>query len=191
MSKRKVASKRVLSKRKATTSPKRARRQNVASRAQRKTQAFVRSPKDSPSRHVATNSTKAPIEVHDDPKPETPIVDNRARAAALETILQASLQNDFTGKLRDSIPGRGFDFSLPLAKMQDYQAKLLEVTQANVQFSFEFMQRLATTRSPFEFWAIIAEFAGRRIVMIGKHSKELAAFWRSDAIRDLMALPGR
>ncbi len=121
----------------------------------------------------------------------TPIVDNRARAAALEAILQASLQDDVGRKMRDNNPGKGFEFFLPLANMQAYQAKLLEVTQANMQFAFEFIQRLATIRSPFEVWAVIAEFTGRRILMIGKHSKELAAFWRSDAIRDLTALPGR
>jgi hypothetical protein len=32
-----------------------------------------------------------------------------------------------------------------------YQAKLLEMAQANMQFAFEFAQRLATIRSPVEF----------------------------------------
>ncbi len=131
------------------------------------------------------------MEVRDQPQPETPIVDNRARAAALEAILQASLQDDVGRKMRDNNPGTGFEFFLPLANMQAYQAKLLEVTQANMQFAFDLIQRLATIRSPFELWAVVAEFTGRRILLIGKHSKELAAFWRSDAIRDLTALPGR
>jgi len=43
--------------------------------------------------------------------------------------------------------------------MQVYQAKLLEMAQANVQFAFEFGPRLATIRSPFEFFALISEFA--------------------------------
>jgi hypothetical protein len=33
--------------------------------------------------------------------------------------------------------------------MVAYQAKLLEMTQANMQFAFDFSQRLATIRSPF------------------------------------------
>jgi hypothetical protein len=57
--------------------------------------------------------------------------------------------------------------------MQAYQAKLLEVAQAEMQFAFDFIQRLVKIRSPFEFWAVIAEFAGRRIIMTGKQSKEL------------------
>ncbi len=191
MSKRKMATKRVRSNPKPATSPKRDRRPKVAARAQRKKQAVIRSPKDSPLRPVAAGSTEAPMDVRDQLQPETPIVDNRARAAALEAILQASLQNDVGRKMSDNNPGKGFEFLLPLANMQAYQAKLLEVTQANMQFAFEFLQRLATIRSPFEVWAVIAEFTGKRIVMIGKHSKELAAFWRSDAIRDLTALPGR
>ena len=189
MSKRKTATKRVRSNPKPATSPKRERRPKVAARAQRKKQAVIRSPKDSPLRPVAAGATEAPMEVRDQLQPETPIVDNRARAAALEAILQASLQNDVARKMSDNNPG--FVFSLPLANMQAYQAKLLEVTQANMQFAFDLIQRLATIRSPFEVWAVLAEFTGKRIVMLGKHSKELAAFWRSDAIRDLTALPGR
>jgi hypothetical protein len=87
--------------------------------------------------------------------------------------------------MRNNNPTNRFDFSLPMANMQAYQAKLLEVTQANMCFAFEFSQRLVTSRSPFEYLALIAEFTGRRIVMIGKHSNELAPywFWRLDASR--------
>jgi hypothetical protein len=194
MSKRKpaAASKRAQSNPKPATARKRG-----AARAQRNKQEFVRSPKGSPWRVVAGGSTESPIEsdagstetpiVHDDPEQ----VDNRARALALEAILQASLQSDLGQQMRDNNPKKGFDFSLPVANLQAYQAKLLEATQANMQFAFEFIQRLATVRSPFEFWAVIAEFTGRRVIMIGKHSKELAAFWRIDAFRELTALPGR
>jgi hypothetical protein len=41
-------------------------------------------------------------------------------------------------------------------------------------FAFEFSQRLATTRSPFGLFNVIAEFTGRRIALIGKYSKEMA-----------------
>ena len=55
-----------------------------------------------------------------------------------------------------------------------YQAKLLEVAQANMTFAFEFSQRLATIRSPVEFFTVIAEFTSKRIAMLGKYSKEMA-----------------
>jgi len=177
-----------MSKRKAAT--KRARRPKVAARPQRKKQAVVRSPKDRLLRPRAAALTEAPIEGHDEPKAEAAVLDNRARAAALEAILQASLQNDVGPKMSDSNPGKGMDFAMPLANMQAYRAKLLDVTQANMQFAFEFFQRLAKIRSPYEFWAVIAEFTARRMMMIGKQSKELAAFWRSDATRGITALPG-
>jgi hypothetical protein len=169
-----------MSKRKPATA-KHARRPKVAVRAQRNKQASVRSPKDSHLRIV--RSTEPSTEVHDrskDSKEETPILENRRRAAALEAILQAALQDGSK---------KGFDFSQLIANAQAYQAKLLEVTQANMQFVFDFSQRLATIRSPFEFLAVITEFTGRRFIMIGKHSKELSSFWRIDAFRELAALP--
>jgi hypothetical protein len=162
--------------------PKRAR-PKVAVRAQRKKQASVRSSKNSHLRVV--RSTQSPTEVS---KQETPVLENRAFAlgqdsrAALEAMLQAAALQDGSKK--------GFDFSQLIANVQAYQAKLLEVTQANMQFVFDFSQRLATTRSPFEFLAVIVEFAGKRFIMVLKHSKELASFWRIDAFPELAALPG-
>lgn len=191
MSKRKAASKRAPRNPKTPTPPKPDRHPKAAARAQRKKQAFIKSPKESPLRPIAQGSSEAPIEGHHELKADTPNVDNRARAAALEAILQSSLQNDVDRKVRDNFPGKGLDFFVPIANMQAYQAKLLEVTQANMQFAFEFIQRLARVRSPFEFWAVIAQFTARRIITTGKHSNELAAFWRSNTIRDLPALAGR
>ncbi len=118
------------------------------------------------------------------------MADNRARAAALDAILQASLQSGGGRVTSDNNPGKGLDFFQPLASMQAYRAKLLDVSQENLQFTFEFIQRLAKIRSPYEFWAVIAEFAARRMMMIGRHSKELAAFWQTGAIRGVTALPG-
>ncbi|SFM97705.1 Phasin protein [Bradyrhizobium sp. Rc3b] len=84
-------------------------------------------------------------------------------------------------------------FALATANMQAYQAKLLEIAQANVQFAFDFGLRLATIRSPTEFFPVIMEFTTRRVDMFGQHSKELAAypFWRIEPLRELTALPGR
>jgi len=106
-------------------------------------------------------------------------------------MLHAALQEGFSQRMRDSNPKQGIDFSLLVANMQAFQAKLLEVTQANMQFAFEFSQKLARTKSPVEFLAVIAEFTGTLIIMLQKHSKELAAFWRMEAPRSLAAVPGR
>jgi hypothetical protein len=57
---------------------------------------------------------------------------------------------------------------------------LLEMAQANMQFAFEFAQRLATIRSPAEFPSVIAEFTSRRVAMFQKHSAEIAELrWTS------------
>lgn len=181
-----VPSKRAQSNRKPATAPKRARQPKVAARAQRNKQAFVRSSR--PLRPITAGRTE--IEVHNEPKQDTPrqetaTVENRARAVALEAVLQAALQHDLSEKMRENSPKNGLDFGLLTSNVQAYKAKLLEVTQANTQFVFELSQRLATIRSPFEFWAVIVEFTGRLIIMTGKHSKELAAFWRIDALREL------
>ena len=50
-----------------------------------------------------------------------------------------------------------------------YQAKLLEIAQANMRFAFEFVQRLATIRSPIEFPGVMAELTGKRIAILSKH----------------------
>jgi hypothetical protein len=66
------------------------------------------------------------------------------------------------------------NFSSATANVRAYQAKLLEVAQANMEFSFESAQRLATIRSPVEFPSIIAELTSKRIAMFWKHSAEMA-----------------
>jgi Phasin protein len=174
---------RQMSKRKPATTSKRARGPKVAARAQRNKQAVVRSPKDSPRRSVAAGPTESPVNLHDDSKREAPLVESPA----------AALQDDFDEKIGNNNPTKGLDFSLATANVQAYQAKLLEIAQANIQFAFEFGPRLATIRSPFEFFALIAEFTSRRIDMLQKHSKEMAAysFWRINTSRELAAMPGQ
>jgi hypothetical protein len=171
-----------MSKRKPATTSKRARGPRIAARAQRNKQAVVRSPKDKSQRYVTERSTESPARLHDDSKREAPIVESRA-----------ALQDGFGEKIRDNNPKKGLDFSLATANVQAYQAKFLEMAQANMQFAFEFGPRLATIRTPFEFFALIAEYTSRRIDMLQKHSKEMAAysFWRINTSRELTATPGQ
>jgi len=154
-----------MSRRKPATASKskQARNPNLAARAQRAKQAIVRSPKDNPLRSVTAGSTKSLPKLHNDSKQEAPLVENPATAS----------QDDFTQMMRDNDSTKGFDFSLATANVQAYQAKLLEMAQANMQFAFEFPQRLATIRSPFELLSVIAEFTGKPIAMFGKCSKEV------------------
>jgi len=150
-----------MSKRKSSTGSKRARGPKIATRAQRTKQAIIRSPKDDPLRSVAAGSIESPPKLHGDSKQEAPIVENRA----------AAFQDDLS-QMNGS--KKGFDFSLATANVPAYQAKLLEMTQANMRFAFEFAQRLAAIRSPFEILPVIAEFTTKRVDMFRKYSKEMA-----------------
>jgi len=171
---------RQMSKRKPATAPKRARNPKMTARAQRNKQSIVRSPKENLLRSVAAVSIEPPPELHD-PKHEVPIIEPRVDA----------LPNDLSQRMTDSDPTKGF--ALATANMQAYQGKLLEIAEANAQFAFEFGLRLATIRSPTEFFGVITEFTSRRVDMFGQQSKELAAypFWRIKPPRELTALPER
>jgi len=93
-----------------------------------------------------------------------PIVENKA-AVSHDVVSQI---------MRDAGPKKGFDLFLVTANVQAYQAKFLEMAQANMQLAVEFAQRLAIIRSPFEIASVLAEFTSRRIDMFRKHAQEIA-----------------
>ena len=75
--------------------------------------------------------------------------------------------------MADNNLNKGVNLSSATANVRTYQAKLLEMAQADMQFSFEFAQRLAAIRSPVEFLNVIAEFTSKRISMFRKYSQEM------------------
>ncbi|MET4518975.1 Phasin protein [Bradyrhizobium sp. I1.7.5] len=117
-----------MSKRKLATRSKRANPKKAA-RAQRNKQAVVRSQKDNILPSVVAVSIDPPLKL-DHPKHDAPFIDTRVEA----------LPSDLDQRMRDSDPTNGF--ALATANMEAYQAKLLEITQANGQFAFEFGLRL-------------------------------------------------
>jgi hypothetical protein len=149
-------------KRKPATASKHARSPKIVTKAQRAAQAIVRSPKV--RRSVAASSAESPPKPHNDSKPAAPL--------AIENV--TALQEDVSQTMTDNSLSKGFDLSSATANVRAHQAKLLEVAQANMTFAFEFSQRLATIRSPVEFFTVIAEFTSKRIAMFGKYSKEMA-----------------
>ena len=88
--------------------------------------------------------------------------------------------------MTDNDSKKGLVFSSPTASVRAYQAKLLEMAQANMQLAFEFAQRLATIRSPVEMLSVIAEFTSKRIAMFQKYSIEMAELGtkRRRSVRD-------
>jgi hypothetical protein len=170
-----------MSKRKLTRVSKGARNPKKGAQAQRNKQAIVRSPKGNVLHSVSAVSVEPRPELHDDPKHDVPIIETRVDA----------LPSELTQRIEDSDPTKGL--ALATANMQAYQAKLLEIAQANWQFAFEFGLKLAAIKFPTEFFAVIAEFTSRRIDMFGQQAKEMAAypFWRMGAPWKPTALPGQ
>ena len=150
-----------MSKRKPATASKRAHSTKIA--AQRANEAIIKSPKNSPLR---SGSTESRPEHHNAPKQEAPPVEKPA----------TTLQDDRKPTMTDNDSNNGFVFYSAAANVRAYQAKLLEMAQANMQLAFEFAQRLATVRSPVEILSVIAEFTSKRIAMFQKYSMEMAEF---------------
>ena len=181
-----------MSKRTPATPSKHIHSPKIAAKAQRAAEDIVRSPKDSRLRSVGAGSTESLPKRHNDLKQEAPLVENPVTALQQEalpvenpaTALQqeallvenpaTALQDDCKQMMADNDSKKGFDFfSSATANVRAYQAKLLEMAQANVQFALEFAQRLATIRSPVEFLSVNAEFTSKRFDMFRKHSKEM------------------
>ena len=153
-----------MSKRKPATASKHAHSPKIAAKAQRATQAVVRSTKDNRQRPVGVRSNQSPPKRHDDAQQEALPVENPVTA----------LRDKSKQAMTDNGSKKGIDFSSATANVRAFQAKLLEIAQANMQFALEFAQRLATIRTPVELPSVIAEFTGKRIAMFRKHSTELA-----------------
>jgi hypothetical protein len=142
------------------------RKQTIGEHDSKEAFAFpsaVKNPNDSLVHSEAAASTEPLSERHDDPKPEPPLVASPATA----------LQDDRKQTTREHDSKKAFAFPSATANVQAYQAKLLEMARADVQFAFEFAERLATMRSPVEFPRVIAEFTDKRIAIFIDNSKEL------------------
>jgi hypothetical protein len=139
-------------------------------KAQRSTQAIVRSPKASAPRSVGLDSNAQPSEPREDLQQDVLLIEDRQ---PFDKKPEAALHDP--ERIRETDLKKGSDFlSAAREHAQAYQAKLLEIVQANVQLAYEFSQRLAAIRSPVDFPIVIAEFTSKRISMFRKHSKELA-----------------
>ena len=144
-----------MSKRKLKTATKRAPKRA----AQRAKQTVVRSPKPRSLLSVAA-------ERDEDVEPEAHIVADTAIAlvAGPATALQHASKQTMIN------PKQEFAFSSTTADVRAYQAKLLELTQANLQFAFEFAAKLAAVRSPIDLFNVMVEFTNKRIVMFQNFS---------------------
>jgi hypothetical protein len=152
-----------MSKRKPAKSSKRARSPAITTRAHGKKQTIVKSARDNLLRSVAAWPIESPLEL-DDPKEEAPNVEKQEAPIAAKQVGRSQM--------------RGFYFASATENMVAYQAKLLEMAQANMRFALDYSQKLTTIRSPFQFVDVIVEFTKRRADMLEKQSTEMAALTR-------------
>jgi hypothetical protein len=144
-----------MTRRKTESPSKHARSPKITAEAHRANQAVVRSSKKRRLRWVAAASTEPPP--------------TRKQEASLSGNPMTAFQDDN----KNIVSSKGFDFSSATANLGAYQVELLEMSQANMQFAFEYAQRLATIRSPIEILNVSAEFTSRRIAMLQKYSIEM------------------
>jgi predicted nucleotide-binding protein len=149
-------------KRKPATTSKRSP-STVKTAAQRANQAVIKSSKNTPLRSVSVGSIELPTEC-----------DNDSTQEALPAEPATTSQDDCKETMTHNDSKEVFVFSSATANVRAYQAKFLEMAQANMQLAFEFTQRLAAIRSPVELLSVIGEFASKRIAMFQKYSIEMA-----------------
>jgi hypothetical protein len=139
----------------------------MATKVQRAVQVVIRSPKN-PLGDAGSN--EPPLMGDEDSQRDALLVED---PELLVENPETALQDHYKQTLNDNLEKRT-NVSLGNANVRLYQAKLMEMAQTNMQFAFEFSQRLATIRSPVEFPSVIAEFTSKRIAIYRKHSIELA-----------------
>jgi hypothetical protein len=171
-----------MSTRSPATASKRARTRTAA-KAQRAKPAVVRSPKPA-AEHVAAGtpaksarrrqtSSKPADHVGNPSAPVQPTPGVEIPAAAFRAAVRAenpaaALHYDRKASGTHSASNNAFDFSSATANLQAYQARFLDMALANMQFAFEFAQRLAAIRSPFDIFGVTAEFTDKRIALLRK-----------------------
>jgi hypothetical protein len=149
-------------KRKPATALKHISKPKIVTKAQRAKQAVVRSPKNSDLRSATESSIKSRPDRHNDSSQRASLILSPATLTHDDSKQKTTVTDSKTEFVRSSAT----------ANAGTYQAKLLEIAQANMQFALEFSQKFATIKSPVEFLRVMEEFTSKRIAMFRKHSKE-------------------
>jgi hypothetical protein len=148
-----------MSKRKQTKGSKQAR-SKVAAKAQR--QSVVRSPKPSHVRSIATGSNELRPKPHENATPEAPV-----EMAALPVMKNPAIasQDHIQRTTRGDDLTKALNVFTATANVWAYQRKLTEIAQANMLLAFEFTQRLAQIKSPFELPSVLSELTRKQSAM--------------------------
>jgi len=85
---------------------------------------------------------------------------------SLETM--SAVAGDATNLLKDG-------YATTVKGTQDYSAKVLEFTNANINAAVEQATKLASVKSPMEFFALSNDYAKRQFEILTRQAQELAA----------------
>jgi hypothetical protein len=153
-----------MSKRKQTKGSKQAR-SKVAAKAQR--QSVVRSPKPSHVRSIATGSNELRPKPHENATPEAPVEMAALPVAALPVMENPAIasQDHIQRTTRGDDLTKALNVFTATANVWVYQRKLTEIAQANMLLAFEFTQRLAQIKSPFELPSVLSELTRKQSAM--------------------------
>lgn len=154
-----------MSRRKSASAPKQTRRKKITAKGHGAAQAVVRSRTDMPLRSAATKSKRrrhneakgiaADIDpstgFQDDcnPTPTAPVPERSNDSDQLAPVIESpeiAFRDDSEQTISDNHQNRGSDLSSATPNVWIYQAKLLEMVQANMLFAFEFAQTFATSK---------------------------------------------
>jgi hypothetical protein len=106
-------------------------------------------------------------------------VAERSAAQAKENLEKMSAAGEATNLLKHSSP-------TTFKGTQDYSAKVLEFTNANINAAVEQATKLASVKSPMEFFALSNDYAKRQFEILTRQVQELAAIvQKMTAVRDL------
>ncbi|MEA2893495.1 MAG: hypothetical protein QOI05_4288 [Bradyrhizobium sp.] len=157
---------------KRSPASKHARTPKIPAKAQPAKRAVVRGPKPSARRVVEASPAEAPSKGHTTSEQAAPGVEIPAAAFQAAPLVEnpAAALQDRKPAMTSNVSNKGFDFSSAAANLQAYQAKLLDMALANMQFAFELAHRLATIRSPLDILGVTAEFTGKRIALFQKYA---------------------
>jgi hypothetical protein len=134
----------------------------ATAKAQRASQAVVRSPRPKHVRLVAAASNESPPKPrHEDSAPN----ESMTAAPAVERRTIAT-QDDGQRTISDDDFAKAFDVFPGAANLAAYRpTKLPDLAQANMQLAFEFAQRLAQMKSPLELPTMFSELMIKQFAM--------------------------
>jgi hypothetical protein len=173
-----------MSKRSPATASKRARTKTAA-KAQRAKPVVLRSAKlavepaaeATPAKSARSSETRSKpadrVGAPSAPLQATPGVEIPAaavRAAVRAENPAAALHYDRKASAANIASTMAFDFLPAAPNLQACQARFVDMALANMQFAFEFAERVAAIRSPLDIFGITAEFTDKRIALLRKYA---------------------